>query len=71
MTTPSVSRHDITLVEEMLHVSLLSDVPYWTASLDGTLSTGESAQMSRGANTSAEALATLEAAIAENGWMIR
>lgn len=67
----TVRRRDIGLEEEMLRISFAAEIPHRTARLDGVLSTGEMAVMTRGGNTSAEALANLEAAIAEQGWEIR
>lgn len=44
---------------------------YWTAGLRGSLSTGEYVGIDRTGNSFTEALASLEAAIKENGWEIR
>lgn len=74
--TVTVKRRDITLVEQVEHEISLVDIAahnhcWWDASFDGPLSTGEDVSLSRTGNTSAEALANLEAAIAEQGWEIR
>lgn len=79
MSPTTVNRRDITLKEEVLYrqeglfdnavLTPLSST--WGATLGGSLSTGEHVEMTRSASTSFEALANLEAAIAENGWEIR
>lgn len=70
--TVTVKRCDIDLYEDQFPINYGFAVnTTWTASLDSSLSTGEDVQMSRYGSTAAEALATLEAAIAEQGWEIR
>ncbi|WP_217181611.1 hypothetical protein [Streptomyces sp. AC495_CC817] len=74
--TITVKRRDITLVEQVEHGISLIDTKtdihrWWDASFDGPLSTGEDVSLSRTGDTSTEALANLEAAIAEQGWEIR
>lgn len=76
MTAAVVNRRDITLVEQVEHEIGFAQIEgrshyWWDASLSGHLSTGEDVNLSRQGDTSAEALANLETAIAENGWSIR
>lgn len=72
---PTVSRRDISLTETVELIPVLGveveGNAQWEAALDGRLSSGESVQIERSASTSTEALAALEAAIADNGWGIR
>lgn len=75
MSAPYVTRRAINATEEVLDedVTLSSAAPAygWHAELDGYLSTGEHVQMKRGGHTFAAAVESLEAAIIENGWIIR
>lgn len=66
----TVNRRDITLEEDFEYVTIFEKAYFWVARLSGNLSTGETAEMSRVGGTSAEALANLESAIAEQGWVI-
>lgn len=72
---PYVTRRAINATEELLDEdgTLSSATPAyaWFAELDGYLSTGEHVRMTRSGGTFAEAVASLEDAIAENGWIIR
>lgn len=74
MTAPTVSRRDISLEEQVEYergFALEQHAQrWWEAGVSGNLSTGERVNLSRTGNTSAEALANLEAAIAENGWTV-
>lgn len=67
---PTASRHNIQLTEDTLGVGYFRDRPVWRATLDGPLSTGESARVARSGTTAAAALAHLEEAIAEQGWFL-
>jgi len=69
-SSATVNRRDITLEEDFEYVTIFEKAYYWVARLSGNLSTGEAAEMSRSGGTSAEALANLEAAITEQGWVI-
>jgi hypothetical protein len=73
--TPYVKRHDIRTGEEREFEHSFDGYAHtsttWKATLYGPLSTGEHVDMSREGATFTEALANLEAAIAENGWEIR
>lgn len=76
MSAPTVNRRDITLEEQEVEtehsfLKVAATACRWTAGLNGRLSTGEEAHLERWGPTSAEALANLEAAIAENGWEIK
>jgi len=74
VSVTTLSRRDISLTEEVEHelgITVEGRSHYWwSAYVSGDLSTGEEVTMSRIGNTAAEALANLEAAIAENGWSI-
>lgn len=73
--TPYVFRRDIRTEEQRELEARLEEYALvsttWTAILDGRLSTDEQVEMTRTGATFTEALANLEAAIAENGWEIR
>lgn len=74
---PYITRRAINATEEALDEDSSLDgaartTAYgWEAELDGYLSTGEHVRMTRSGGTFAEAVASLEAAIVENGWIIR
>lgn len=75
MSAPTVRRRDITLEEQVEHEIGFAQIEgrshyWWEATLSGSLSTGEYVSINRSGDTFAEALANLEAAIAENGWVI-
>lgn len=66
----TVNRRDISLAEESEAITIIKRLTYWTASLDGRLSTREDVSISRRGDTSSEALRNLEQAIEEQGWLI-
>lgn len=71
--TPSVARTSIEVYEDVEEATSYAEGArrFWVARLDGPLSTGEEIALQREAPTAAEAIAALEAAIAEQGWEIR
>jgi hypothetical protein len=77
VTAPYVKRRDITVAEERQEAGYDSfyNEPFvtstWTASLRGSLSTGETVALERTGSTFAEALQNLEQAIAELGWEVK
>lgn len=69
---PTVKRRDISLSEGR-ETSLFTTTPlrtWWEAELSGSLSTGESVCMERVGATASNALAALEQAISDEGWVI-
>lgn len=69
-STPTVNRRDITVIEEVARESMNTVFYSWVATLDGRLSTGERVELTRSEPTWIDALTSIEAAIAENGWRI-
>lgn len=74
MTIPYVKRQDISVTEEREEEPTFSGpivTTTWTANLSGRFSIGEHIDMERSGDTYAEALYTLENAIAGLGWEVR
>ena len=72
MAKPYVKRSDILLEEERWYsLEGSADTVGWTATLDGTLSTGERVSISRTARHLGEASLMLEEAIKDLGWRIQ
>lgn len=70
--SPYIRRRDVRIYEEReLHYTSPEAITNWKATVEGRLSTGEEVSASRSGASAAEALANLEAAIAEQGWEIR
>lgn len=80
MTAPTVNRRDISVTEEREYETGLTVTSIteenatrttWTAALEGRLSDGVYASMSRHGATSKDALEALTEAIAAEGWAIK
>lgn len=73
-SAPWVSRKDISLDEQRERINALEEVTTrWEASIYGArlYGSGERVSMQRFGATPQEAIANLEAAIAEQGWEVR
>lgn len=66
----TVQRSDILLEQEHEIISFTQQLTFWTATLDGPLSTGEHVHISRTGEHAGEALLSLRSAIEAEGWLI-